>query len=790
MIIIHLKIIWRNVLRSKLFTALNILGLAMGFAGFILAHLYINRETSYDSWNPNYENIYLVGLSHQGNDTDLTPPALAGFIQAQLPEVVEVGRVSYFPWEVPFIHDDGEVMVKDWKTADLTIAKMFGIEAYDPLLMEGERPELNLVTAEVARTLFPLDPVTTFEPRQVILHSERSGYFPHIYGVAKERELSNLTYDAIFFKPDLAGENLGDPLPYQTYIQVKPGTDVGQLDQKIKQLYKREISPQHHVVTSAFANGETYLDPLSHLHLRPQHGSNTGYITVWALAILSGVILLLAGINFANLMIALAHKRAKEIGVKKIFGVSRARLTVQFMGEVLLQCLLAAVLAWSLVVLCRNGLEKWLAYDLSAFAVDSQIAWQLLTAALLTALVSGCYPAIILSGYQPVTILKGNFQTSHRTAWLRHALLTFQFVIAMVFICGMFILNRQLDYMRGGDKGFEPAQVVYIKNGALLNTPADFKLFRDRLQAYPGIEYATVATSVPGGINPAEREFTYINEVRQVEHVAVDFDYMETMGMEVLQGRSFTEGFSADSLNGAIINETLAKAFDMPSPIGQTIRGCDTDFRVVGVVKDSKMQGFEELVRPTVYSIASTCGLYKTEILIKMKPGMVQQTLAALDTDWKSINRLDGERFRYEFIDQKYAALHAQHGQMQSAFSAFTILSLAIAVMGLFSMSAYSISIRQKEMSIRKVLGASAGEVFVQLNKPFLRVFVLANLVALPLAYLLVDRWLSTFAYRISVQWWMFVLAGIVALSIALLAVTFQSLRAARVNPASSLRDE
>ncbi len=786
----NLKIAWRSMLRSKLFVVMNIMGLALGFAGFILAYLYINRETSYDRWNPNYESIYLVGLTYQGTNTDLTPPALATAIKAQLPEVVEVGRISHFPWEMPFIHDDGEAMIKDWKTADLSIAKMFGVEAYDSSLTAGERPEVNLVTSEIAQALFPLHPEKIFEPRQVALQSEQSGFFPHIYGIAKARGLSNLTYDAIFFKPDLAGDNLGDPLPYQTYIQVKPGTDIAQLDQKIQQVYKQEISQQHHVVTSAFAKGETYLDPLSNLHLRPKHGSNTGYITVWALAILSGVILLLAGINFANLMIAQANKRAKEIGIKKVFGVSRGRLTVQFMGEVLLQCLLAAVLAWGLVVLCRNGLQKWLAYDLAVFAVDGQIVWQLLAAALLTALISGCYPSIILSGYHPVTMLKGNFQTSHRTTWFRHALLTFQFVIAMVFIFGMLILNRQLNYMREGDKGFEPAQVVYIKNAMLLNNPADFKPFRDRMQAYPGVEYATAATSIPGGITPSEKEFTHVNEVRKVDHIAVDFDYVETMGMEVLQGRSFTETFSADSVNGAIINETLANAFGMQDPLGQTIRGCDTDFQVVGVVKDSKMQGFEELVRPTVYSIANTCGQFKTEILVKIKPGTAQQTLAALEKDWKSINRLDGEHFRYEFIDQKYAALRAQQEQLESAFSAFTILSLAIAVMGLFSMSAYSISIRQKEMSIRKVLGASVGQLFVQLNKPFFRVFVVANLIALPLAYLLIDRWLSTFAYRIIVHWWLFGLAGLTALLIALFAVMFQSVRAARANPVDSLRDE
>src|SRR5690606_26532216 len=285
----NLKIAWRNVWRSKVFTSLNILGLALGFAGFILAYLYINRETSYDRWNPNYENIYLVGLTYQGTNTDLTPSALANVIKAKLPEVVEVGRVSYFPWEMAFIHDDGEAMVKDWKSADLSIARMFGIEAYGLDLTDENQTEVNLVTSGIANAMFPQHPERVFEPRQIALQNEQSGFFPYVHGVAKARGLSNLTYDAIFFKADLAGDAEGDPLPYQTYIQVKPGTDVASLAHKINELYRQEVSQQHHTVTSAFAKGETYLDPLKNLHLQPRHGSNTGYITVWALGILSGV---------------------------------------------------------------------------------------------------------------------------------------------------------------------------------------------------------------------------------------------------------------------------------------------------------------------------------------------------------------------------------------------------------------------------------------------------------------------------------------------------------------------
>lgn len=786
----NIKIAWRTILRSKLYTAFNILGLSLGFAGFILSYLYINRETSYDTWNPNYDNIYLVGLTHDGLNSDLTPGALAEAVKDRLPEVTEAGHVTRFPLEVPFIHDYGTTMVKDWKSASLSIANMFGIKAYGGTLPDTAQRQWNLITPETATALFPKNPELSFEPRQIVLHSEASGQFPYINGISQERGPSNLTFDALFFtlQPNSGGD--ATLLQYQTYIQVTPGADIAGLEKKINTLFKQEVSQHSDIAATSFANGDVYLDPLKNLHLRPRHGSNTGYVTVWTLGVLSLVILLLSSINFANLMIAQANGRAKEIGLKKVFGVSRFRLTVQFLAEVLVQCVTAAILAWGLVILCQNALEKWLAYDLTTFALNSRIGWQLLAATLATAMISGVYPALILSGFRPVSILKGNFQSGHRTFWFRKGLLAFQFVIALVFVATMFILNRQLSYMRQGDKGFDPAQTVYIKNMALLNNPADFKPFRDRISAYPGVEFVTAATGVPAGAGGADQDFQFRGKTLNMEHVGVDFDYFETLGMTMLEGRPFTEAFPADSLNSAVINESAAAGLGMPDPIGQTIRGCDTDFTVVGVVKDSKTAGFEELVRPTVYSISNPCNQYKVDILVRFAAGTVGTALAALEKDWPSINKLDGQNFRYEFLDQKFAALHTRQDQLESAFGAFTVLSIAIAMMGLFSMSAYNISIRQKELSIRKVCGASIQQLFLELNKPFFQVFLLATVIALPIAYLLVDRWLATFAYRIDIGWWMFALAGLATLLVALLTVTYQSLRATQVNVIDSLREE
>ncbi len=790
----NLKIAWRNVLRSKLFTTLNIVGLALGFAGFILSYQYINRETSYDAWNPNYENIYLVGLTHQGQYTDQTPPSLANRIKSKLPEVEEAGRLHHTHiWGSMPLFGDEVAMVNMAKVADKGLARIMDVEPKDIDLDDPNFPDVHLIDQKTAHTLFPKEEEDIFRPRSLAMYGANNGIFETIHDIGKERRLSNIDYDLILIKDNIPEEQGDNPFLYQTYIQVNPQTDIEQLRVKINEIYQREVSQHQYIVSSAFAAGEVYLDPLKNLHLRPKHGSNAGHIMIWTLGILSITILVLAAVNFANLMVSQANKRAKEIGVKKIFGVSRGKLAAQFLMEVFLQCVLAALLAWWLVMLCQNSLQKWFGYDLEAFIANDTLFRQLIGATVITAVISGIYPAIFLSGLKPANILKGNFQTGHRMRWFRNGLLTFQFVIAILFITSILILSNQLDYIRKTDKGFEPAQVINLKNWGLYAPFEGIGDLRSRLKQHPEIEYVTATTDAPGNVMPPPaKSFTHIDAMREMDHIGVDLEYFEALTIPVVEGRTFTAEFARDTSHLAVVNESAVKAFGLQQPVGSKIKGCDVEFTIVGVVKDSKIHGFENHVRPTVYSTQNECGpaRYKLAVMVKTHAGTTQRVLEILKQEWANNKSAEAIPFSYEFLDQKYAALHAKQEQLQSALSGFTVLSIAIAVMGLFSMSAYSISIRQKEMSIRKVLGASVGQLFVQLNKPFFWIFLLANLIALPLAYLLVGRWLATFAYRIAMQWWMFALAGIFAMLIALLTVAYQSFRAARTNPVDSLRDE
>lgn len=789
---IHLfKTAWRNLVRSKAFGLLNMTGLGLGFAGFILSYQYINRERSYDAWNPAYEDIYLVGSEYEGKRSGEVAGALAPAIQAGIPEVVYAGRVNQAPFEVPFITDRGVFHVKKWIGADLQVAKMFGIQTKEGTPEASGKPKLGILSAEAGKVLY-YDRLYT--DGLMMTHREK-GMPMQVDDIAREMPGPSLiSFDFLNLARDLADGFGGvqNMPPVMTFIQLKPGADPEAVARKINGLYRGEVSKLYSVAPRVAQHTSLYLDPLRNLHLRPLHGSNTGYIVVLVIGILSSVILLLAAINYTNLMVTQANKRAKEIGLKKIFGVSRSRLAFHFWMEILVQCLLAAFIGWVLVRLGGSAVQKWLGDDPGSHSGGAALIWQLALAALGTALVSGVYPAIVLSGYRPVRILRGNFQTGREGTRLRHGLLAFQFLIAIVFLSSMFLVRKQLDFMRHSDKGFDPGQVVYIKNLVTFGAQAplaSFEPVRNRLKTIPGVEYATVATSVPGGALPAPATAEYRDARYDIDHIGIDYEYFETMGMELLAGRLFPDRFPADSADGVVINEAAMKALNIREVAGQRIRCCNTDLRLVGVVRDARIQGFDEAVAPTAYTIRSLCKPFKTEILVKIKEGQTQSTLAAMEKEWEQIIAF-GDYFRYEFVDEKYAALFREQARLESAVSMFAVLAMIVAMMGLFSMSAHSIRVREKEMTIRKVLGASVRQVFVQLNKPFFRIFVLANLVAIPIVYILAQRWLSQFVYRIEIEWWIFAAAGLAAALTALLTVSWQAGKAALVNPVEGLRNE
>ncbi|QNL50981.1 ABC transporter permease [Olivibacter sp. SDN3] len=792
----NLKIAWRAAWKTKLFTSLNILGLAIGFAGFILAYAYINRENSYDAWNENYENIYLVGLEEQGKATDLTPAALGSAIKSTIPEVEEMGRIGRAPFEVPFISNNDVFYIKNWLGADRSIAKMFAISVDGLSISKSTEKKLGILSPQAGKKLFPQEKQAAFSAaKPLALMNEESGIYENVFGISKERPLSNLEYDYIGFVDDLGEAHRdGGMNAFQTYIVVKQGTDIDALRTKINALYQQNIANEQETINSSRAVSTIYLDPLKNLHLKPKNGSDTGYKITLALGILSSVILLLACINFANLMLVQAQRRSKEIGIKKVFGISRKSLTYQFLIEVFVQCLIAACIACFLTVLSWNTMTRFFHYDLSSFDFNHTVWYQLGGAILLTTIISGLYPAIILSGYRPIFIIKGSLHKGQQSLTSRNVLLGFQFIVAFVFISTMLIINRQTQFMKESDRGFDASHVVHIKNLAIFSESSQFSNVRERMKAIPGVQSVTITTNIPGGIAPNDEEFSFKDKSYALNHLGVDFEYFETLGMDVVEGRVFSTQFQSDTAHAIVLNERAAKSLGVAQPLGETMRICDQSYKIVGIVKDSKMLGFEQLVKPTAYTLQTKCSYpnhpFKTEILAKLEGNKVRTALNALEKQWSSINTLDGKFFNYDFVDQRYAALYAQQEQLQRAFMSFTILIMLVALIGLFSMSAYAITVREKEVGIRKVLGANAHQILLLLNKPFIRLVTIAILIATPIAWWGASQWLDTFAYRIELSWWIFAVGAALTLLLVFITVSYQAFKAAIVNPVDTLRNE
>lgn len=785
---------WRNLWKNRTFSFVNILGLALGFTGFILSHQYINRETSYDKWNSNYDNIYLVGLTAEGNHTDQTPAALADAIQNNFPEVVRAGRkINYFYGDYPIFGEE-TIYVKKAVAIDSAAARIFDVEPQNGQLYRfPEQHEATLVTAALAKKLFPNDQVFS-EPQKVPVLVLNMGLEETIYGISNYKGASILDFDLLFIK-EMGGEQ--DLYTYQTFIQTKPGTAIKSLEKKINNLFKKSISTQLTVTASTLANGSIYLDPLANLHLRPRHGSNAAYLTIWVLGVLSVVILALAAANFTNLMLAQADKRSKEIALKKVFGSNR--IATAFLLEVFLQCVLAASIAFLFLHFTSNVLQKWYNDNLVEHLFSRTTYIQLIGAIVLTSLLSGVYPALILSGYKPARMLKGSLHKDPSRSSLRTALLVFQFSIALVFIVAVVTVEKQIDFMRHTDKGFEPGQVINFKSiGLYYDAKLDgtFQDFKTRLSQKPSIDYVAAASNIPGGADaPPKKQFVAMGGKAEMDHVAVDIDYFKTLGIQTTQGSSEVslQQLLADSArNYAVINETAAHKLGLANPLGKKVAGCKTDFTIVGVVGDTKAYGFENAVAPTLYSFKDECGPghLKVTLMVKAKKGKNKEAIAAIKEEWNKNPNAEALPLDYNFMDQQYASLHARQERLGQALYGFTSLSLIIALMGLFSMSAFQINVRQKEMSIRKILGASVSSLFIQLNKSLFKTVIVAVIVSVPVSYLLLYLWLANFAYKTPINYWTFIGIVVLFVLISVLSVSYQSIKAARTKPIDNLRDE
>lgn len=786
------KIALRTFQKGKQYNLLNISGLALGLAAFIFVTLYVDHETSYDQWNKNIDRIFLVEREMPNGPSPYTPGLLAGEIKSQCPEVEEVGRTNTALFKIPFFTSSGRFLIKKWVGADYSIAEILGVKPKGFKLDPNSITPTVLLSKETARVLFP-DNETVLN--KTVTMMSKSGMPVTIAGIAEDTPgNTNFNFDCIGFSEDITSgkdQSFANQI-YQTYILVRPDTDISLLSKKIDNIYKKAVLADTSQVAKdaiSLSGAPTiYLDPLKNLHLKPHYGSHINNQIVQGLIWLSFIILIVTGINFTNLYLSQASKRSKEVGIKKVNGIIKRKIAFQFMLEIFAQCFIALLLSLVLVFLGLSYFNQLLGVNLSFSNFTLNIIIQLLLTLILLTMLAGVYPSLVMAGFKPAEVLRGDpFSNGGKLSWVRSSITVLQFTFAISFVITVIVINQQVTFMKTEDPGFIAKDVIYIDNLTIYNSPQKFESVRNRIKAIPGVKSVTVASNIPGGIAPASYEYSVRSKVLSMNTISVDYEYFETLNIQLAQGGVFSSSFASDSLN-AVINEAAARQMGIKNPVGTAVVGCGGSYTIIGVIKDVKASGFEENIQPTIYLMNDHCGLSKLQIMISATGNTFPGMLKTLDRQWSDINKPDGDNFKYHFLDELYEQLFVKQEQLRTVLLLFSVLAVFIAALGLFSSAAHAIRLRMKEVAIRKVFGASGAQLTVLLSKPFFYVVLIANLIAWPISFAITDKWLEAFAYRIDVSIIPFATALIISFILVFFTVCLQIAKAIRLSPATKLK--
>ena len=807
----YLKIALRHLLRHKSYSIINILGLAVGVACCILILLYVQDELGYDSWVAKSDQIYRMALerNYPGRSTSyaIIPHSYGQALKNELPEVEDATRLLSFPGSL-VLKIDGETYEEEnavW--ADSNFFEIFTL----PLLQGDIKNVLN-------------------KPHTVVLtEATAQRYFGDENPIGKVLDIPDNEDDLVVtgicanvptnthFKFDMvrsAGsmqflerENYISFSAY-TYLLLNKAADPKQVEAKLPDLVtkyasgpvQRQFGLSYEDYQKAGNGYRYFLQPLqdiylsSHLEaeLKPPGSKNRVYI----FTIIALFILLIACINFMNLATARSTERAKEVGIRKTLGSLKGQIASQFLFEAILISLIGTCLAigllYVLIPMFNNITGKELVFE-------QLISWTniplFLLFALLTGLVAGIYPAMVLSSFKPIAVLRGKLLSTKHGIGLRNSLVVFQFMISAILIIGTIVVYNQLRYMQTKELGFNQEHLITVKGAFALNNHTE--TFKNQVLDLASVKSVGGCNAMPGGA------FFGISFRKEGENEAVtgrglivDEDYMDCMQMEVIAGRAYAKNFY-DSLS-VVINEAAAKELAYDEPVGKRLttpddflnpeEGQNNLFTIVGVVKDFHFQSLHQKIEPLFFVHNKFTQRQSGFISVRIQPPDFPATISQIEQIWTHF--VPEQPFRFSFFDSDLNALYHAEQTAQKVFGLFAILAIFIACMGVLGLAAYITQQRTKEIGIRKVLGASAFNIVSLLSKDFLKLVLIALLIASPIAWYVANSWLQDFAYRIHISWWVFVLAAVLTIIITLATVSFQTFRAALLNPVNTLKHE
>ncbi|WP_210465500.1 ABC transporter permease [Rufibacter roseolus] len=802
----YLKIAWRNLLRHKAYSAINIIGLATGISACLLIFLYVGHELTYERNFPNAEHIYRVvsRVNFHGEDDrfSLSPKPLADHMRREIPEVKKVTRLAASKkqtvWkdQQPFLEDN-------LFFADSTFFQVmpYTFLAGDPVTAL-RAPRTIVISDELARKYFGSVEKALGQPLQF----SRNQHL--VTGVFKAEKHSHLQASAFFSmvtkdeaertgkdaETIAAQENEWILFGYYTYFTLHHPASLPAFKQKLADLVQRRAVPwlKENEISASM---ELMVQPIPEIHLSNDFQTDISpsgsQSYVYIFSVVAVFILLIACINYMNLATARSAKRSREVGLRKVVGAHRSQIIGQFLGESILITLLALVLALAMVELSLPVFNELTEKQFALSSLlNTNFVLLILAILLFVGLVAGSYPAFFLSGFRPVEVLKSDKNPRGSNAWLRRSLVVVQFTISLVLIIGTAVVYSQLQFLKNKNLGFNKEQVL------ALNLPKGDSLFQERLTVFqqeltqnPNFLQTATTGNIPGErlarllMLVEEEDGTEKDQTMNV--MFVSYDFLELMGIELKEGRTFQKGIPTDEKGAVIINEAGVKWLGWQNPMGKRVQVTDYDAKVIGVARNFNYASLHNPIEPLmIIPIKENTGY----LLAKIRPQDLEASLTFLEQQWKAF--APRHPMDYFFMDDHFNRQYQAEEKMLTVFGYFAALTILIACLGLFGLASFTAEQRTKEIGIRKVLGSTVVEIVLLLSKDFALLVLLAILIASPVAWYGMKNWLQDFAYQVNLSPWLFFTAGLASLLIAVATVGIQAAKAALLDPVKSLRSE
>ncbi len=810
----YFKVALRSLVRQKVYSFINILGLSVGLAACLLIVLFVTDEFSYDRFHEKGDCIYKVVLEriYPNHSTYYAtiPHSYAEVMPVDFPEVEQAVRMVG-PFEDQIIrYKDGRGNETKFEEDFMMAADSNFFQVFSIKLLKGDANKalsgINdiVVTEATAKRYFGED-----DPIGKVL--EIFGQNFKVTGVCEN--VPGNSHFKFEFLGKWSEEFFGNKdeknftsFSAHTYVLVKPNASAAALEAKFPKMVDTYAAAQiERDLGKSWAdyrkegNGYRYfLQPLTSIHLDPTHleaktspGGNRNY--VYFLIGIALLIVAIACINFMNLATARSSERAREVGVRKTMGSERTQLVTQFLTESILLSLSATVLAVLLVIIALPYFNDLAAKQLH-LTFSLPIVSGLLLLGVIAGLLAGSYPAFFLSAFNPVMVMKGTFTSNSKGTWLRNGLVIFQFWISIVLIVGTLVISDQMEFMQKQSLGYDKEQMLVIENAG--NLQNKLQTFVDELKALPEVikagSSAAKIGSEGGNFFGAQFQPEGSSEILTTKTLIIDDEFMETVGFELVDGRAYSKDTN-DSLS-IMINESCVRTLDIKDPIGKRLiqmqrtpnGNVAINYTIIGVIKDFNFQSLRDHITPLTIQSNESFRRGANFVYVKIKTGKLTDAVAKAEQQWRTF--VPDVPFKYQFLDESIKANYESEQRAGTLFGLFSALAIVIACVGLFGLAAYTASLRTKEIGVRKVLGASVGTVVFLLSKDFTKLILIAFVFAVPLGWYVMSQWLESFAYRTSLSIWTFILAGVIALVISLLTVSYQSIKAATRNPVKSLR--